>query len=187
MYSDHIRGILLAAVAVLCLFAVQAHALDLKAPPLTPLAEDGIHDPAVETINTLQDPARAMQALPKDRRGEVNWVQTLERGLIAPRKSVTGDPWAEYLMQPMDLDILMTNTAEMPHVLFPHRQHTEWLTCSNCHPAIFIPQRDANPINMTRVLRGEFCGRGHDKVAFSLWTCERCHSVPHEKSPKPWW
>lgn len=188
MYLSRIRGAVLATAAALCLlYALQAPAFDLKAPPLTPLAEDGIHDPAVESIHILQDPSKSMQALPKDRRGEVNWVQTLERGLIAPRKSVTGDEWEEYLMRPMDLDILMTNTAEMPHVLFPHYQHTEWLTCSNCHPAIFTPQRGANAMTMTRVLRGEFCGRCHDKVAFSLWTCERCHSVPHDKSPDRWW
>jgi hypothetical protein len=23
-------------------------------------------------------------------------------------------------------------------------------------------------------------------VAFALWTCERCHSVPHEGTPKRW-
>ncbi len=172
----------------LCLGYAQAvTALDLHAPPMTPLAEDGIHDPLVESIHSLQDPKTSMKDFPKDRRGEVDWVRTLRQGLIQPRKSATGDPWETALMSPMNIDILMTNTAEMPHVLFPHYQHTEWLTCSNCHPAIFIPQRRGNPINMTRILSGEFCGRCHDKVAFSLWTCERCHSVPHEKSPAKWW
>ena len=189
--SDRITGRaaapLLLALA-LCLLPVQpAPALDLQAPPMTPLAEDGIHDPDVESINSLQDPKVSMKDFPKDRRGEVNWVKTLSQGLIQPRKSVKGDPWEEEIMRTMDLDILMTNTAEMPHVLFPHFQHTEWLTCSNCHFEIFIPQRRANPISMTRILKGEFCGRCHDKVAFSLWTCERCHSVPHPKSPPKWW
>lgn len=174
-------------VLAIALVSSSADALDLQAPPLTPLAEDGIHDPAVETIERLQDPKRSMKDFPKDRRGEVNWVETLKQGFIAPRKSVTGDSWENHLMRPMPLDILMTNTAQMPHVLFPHYQHTEWLACGNCHPDIFIPQRDANPISMTRILRGEFCGRCHDKVAFSLWTCERCHSVTHDKSPGKWW
>jgi c(7)-type cytochrome triheme protein len=160
---------------------------DLEAPPLTPLAEDGIHDPDGQTIGVLQEPARALKDFPKDRRGEVNWVKALEQGFINPRKSVNDDPWEKELMKPMDMNILFTNTASMPHVLFPHRQHTEWLACSNCHPAIFIPQRDANPITMTRILNGEFCGRCHDKVAFSLWVCERCHSVPHKGSPPKWW
>jgi c(7)-type cytochrome triheme protein len=164
----------------------EAAALDLKAPPLSPLAEDGIHDPSGEAINTLQNPAEAMKDFPKDRRGEVNWVQALDQGLIHPRKSRTDDPWENELMQPMDMNILMKATADMPYVLFPHRQHTEWLACGNCHPDIFIPQKDANPITMTKILNGQFCGRCHDKVSFALWTCERCHSVPHGTVGK-WW
>lgn len=164
----------------------EAFALDLKAPPLSPLAEDGIHDPTGEAINILQDPAQSMKDFPKDKRGEVNWVKALDQGIINPRKSRTDDPWENALMQPMDMNILMTATADMPYVLFPHRQHTEWLACSNCHTEIFIPQKDANPITMTKILNGQYCGRCHDKVSFSLWTCERCHSVPHGSVGK-WW
>lgn len=182
-------SMLAAAVVILVDLAAQeaAMALDLKAPPLVPLAEDGIHDPAGEAIDVLQNPMESMRNFPKDRRGEVDWVRALEEGYINPRKSLTGDPWEAVVMRPMDMDILMTNTMQMPYVLFPHRQHTEWLACSNCHPAIFIPQKDANPITMTKVLNGQFCGRCHDKVSFALWTCERCHSVPHEDSPEKWW
>ena len=75
----------------------------------------------------------------------------------------------------------------MPWVRFPHKPHTKWLACSNCHPAIFLPQEGANDISMNKVLRGEYCGVCHDKVAFSLFVCERCHSVPHEGSGKKWW
>ncbi|MGE3481017.1 MAG: hypothetical protein AB7K73_06365, partial [Gammaproteobacteria bacterium] len=99
-----------------------AAALDLKAPPLSPLAEDGIHDPTGEAINILQDPAESMKAFPKDKRGEVDWVRALDQGVIKPRKSRTDDPWENALMQPMDMNILMTSTADMPYVLFPHRQ-----------------------------------------------------------------
>lgn len=175
-------------VTLLGLGAEQAAlALNLEAPPLVPLAEDGIHDPNGEAIDVLQNPMESMKDFPKDRRGEVDWVRALEEGYINPRKSRTGDPWEAAVMRPMDMDILMTNTMQMPYVLFPHKQHTEWLACSNCHPKIFIPQKDANPINMTKVLNGQYCGRCHDKVSFALWTCERCHSVPHENSPEKWW
>jgi len=178
-----------ASVALTLLYTLpvpEATALDLKAPPLSPLAEDGIHDPSGEAINSLQDPAQSMKDFPKDKRGEVDWVKALDQGVIKPRKSRTDDPWENALMQPMDMNILMTSTADMPHVLFPHRQHTEWLACSNCHSEIFIPQKDVNPITMTKILNGQYCGRCHDKVSFSLWTCERCHSVPHGAVGK-WW
>ncbi len=176
-----------AAAACLLLAASGAGALDLKAPPLTPLSEDGIHDPSGEAIDVLQNPLESMKKFPKDRRGEVDWVKALQEGYITPRKSRTGDPWEEALPMEMDLDIIMKNTMQMPWVRFPHKPHTQWLACSNCHPKIFIPQENANPISMTKVLRGQYCGRCHDKVSFSLFVCERCHSVPHKGSPPPWW
>ena len=146
------------------------------------LYDDGKHDASNDAIAVLQDPTVALKDFPLDRRQQVNWVKTLEQGLIEPRPSLTGT--GEMLV--MDMDILFTNTKDMPYVRFPHLQHTRWLDCSNCHPKIFIPRRGANPVSMNKVLRGEFCGVCHDKVAFSLFICERCHSVPHEGSGK-WW
>jgi c(7)-type cytochrome triheme protein len=144
---------------------------------------DGIHDTQVNSIATLQDPTKALADFPRDRRNQVDWVAALDQGLIEPRADVLG----ETQMQTMDLDILMKNTQYMPWVKFPHLQHTKWLACSNCHPDIFIPKQDANPISMNKVLRGEYCGVCHDKVAFALFICERCHSVPHEGSGEKWW
>lgn len=153
-----------------------------------PLVEDRIHDPTNEAITVLQQPVAALAEFPLDRRGLVNWVKALDKGIIEPRKSRDGDPYGGgEVMLEMDMNIIMTSTANMPYVKFPHLAHTRWLACSNCHPKIFIPQKDANPINMTEVLSGQFCGRCHGKVAFPLWTCERCHSVPHSNSPAAWW
>jgi c(7)-type cytochrome triheme protein len=143
---------------------------------------DGIHDPANDAIAVLQDPTKALARFPRDRRHQVDWVAALDQGLIAPRADLLG----ESQMQTLDLDIIMKNTQYMPYVRFPHLPHTKWLACSNCHPDIFIPKEDANPISMNKVLRGQYCGRCHDKVAFALFICERCHSVPHEGSGK-WW
>ncbi len=150
--------------------------------PLESLHDDGKHDESNDAFAVLQDPTVAMRDFPVDRRQQVNWVKTLDNGLIEPRASLDGK--GEMLV--MDMDILFTNTKDMPNVRFPHLQHTRWLDCSNCHPRIFIPRRGANPISMNKVLRGEYCGVCHDKVAFSLFVCERCHSVPTEASGK-WW
>lgn len=165
-----------------------AGALPDSPPPMTPLADDGIHDPANPAIANLQNPKESMADFPKDRRGEVNWVRALREGFINPRRSVSGNDYAgAEVMQTLDMDILFTNTQQMPHVRFPHLAHTEWLACSNCHPAIFEPRRGANPISMEKILKGEYCGRCHDKVSFSLFNCERCHSVPHAGSGPAWW
>jgi len=147
------------------------------------LAEDGIHDPANEAIKTLQEPSEAMSAFPLDRRGGVDWVKAINLGIIDPRADLKG----EQEMMVMDMDIMFTDTGNMPWVRFPHRAHTQWLACTNCHPAIFEPRKGANNPSMDGILAGEHCGRCHDKVAFALWVCERCHSVPHENSPPKWW
>ena len=81
----------------------------------------------------------------------------------------------------------MKNTAEMPHVKFPHDSHTQWLACSNCHDKIFVPKAGANAINMTKIFQGEYCGVCHDRVAFTtMFACERCHSVL-QPGAKAWW
>ena len=144
---------------------------------------DGIHDPLNEALAVLQDPTQAMADFPRDRRGEVDWVASLAEGLINPRADLQGETEMEIL----DMDILMKGTQFMPWVLFPHERHTRWLDCSNCHDEIFKPEMGANDIDMNAVLAGEFCGVCHGKVSFSLFICERCHSVPHPGSGEKWW
>ncbi|WP_455202931.1 c(7)-type cytochrome triheme domain-containing protein [Kaarinaea lacus] len=147
------------------------------------LAEDGIHDPENDAIVVLQEPSDAMAAFPQDRRGGVDWVRAIQLGIIAPRADVKG----ETQMVTMDMDIMFKDTGSMPWVKFPHLAHTQWLACDNCHPNIFVPKKGANNPSMDGILAGEHCGRCHDKVAFALWICERCHNTPHENSPEKWW
>ncbi len=140
--------------------------------------EDGIHDPSNDTVKVLQQPFEAMGEFPRDDQGIIDWVKVLDQGLIDPRANLDGTEE----MFPVDFDIIFRNTASMPNVRFPHRQHTEWLTCANCHPAIFIPQKGANPVSMSAIIQGEYCGVCHGKVAFPpTMNCGRCHSVAREK------
>jgi c(7)-type cytochrome triheme protein len=146
--------------------------------------EDGIHDPDNEALATLQDPVEALEGFPRSSSATVDWVRALQIGLIEPRTRIdeAGPPMAE-----LDFTIVMAETREMPYVRFPHKAHTQWLDCSNCHPAIFIPQAGANPITMGAILQGEYCGRCHGRVAFSIYECERCHNVMHSVAPVRWW
>ena len=138
---------------------------------VVPIAEDGIHDPKGEAVHTLQSPAEAMLNFPRDDRGIINWVETLDQGVINPRTGLTGNE----KMHAVDFDVIFQNTASMPYVRFPHRPHTIWLTCQNCHPGIFIPQRGSNPVTMAAIMAGEYCGVCHGKVAFPPYECNRCH------------
>lgn len=145
---------------------------------VVPLAEDGIHDPTNQAVvKVLQEPVEAMADFPRDDKGIINWVTALQQGMVDPRKSLTGNEE----MYPTDFDVIFKNTGSMPHVRFPHKPHTEWLTCANCHPAIFLPQKGGNPITMSQIIEGKYCGVCHGKVAFPpTMNCGRCHSVPRE-------
>jgi c(7)-type cytochrome triheme protein len=146
-------------------------------------ADDGIHDGANDGTHVLQPPLIAYEGLPSSNFGNyVDWVKSLNDGLLKPRYD-RFDPKVEPLV--MDLDIVREVKASVPDVVFPHKPHTQWLHCSNCHPKIFIPQRNANVINMSAILLGQKCGVCHGKVSFPITTksCKMCHS---KEKPKDW-
>ena len=146
-------------------------------------AKSHSYDPAGPGFKLLQAPREALLAFPADANGDIDWVQVLASRLISPRADLHGNAQIRIL----DLDIVMKRTKDMPWVLFPHRQHSEWLACSNCHPRPFAESAGANEMDMDSIMRGEHCGLCHDRVSFSIFRCERCHSLPHGDSPPPWW
>ena len=147
--------------------------------------EDGIHDTENEATFKLQPPKEAFSGLPTTEFGNhVDWVKAIDEGKLKPRWDRIDSNEEPFVM---DLDIVRPVKASVPDVVFPHRQHTEWLFCSNCHPAIFIPQKGANQINMSAILLGQKCGVCHGKVSFPVETktCKKCHSKPKPKDWKP--
>ncbi len=143
-----------------------------------PLVKDGMHDPASPSLKLLQEPAVALSPLPADRVGnQVNWVAALDQGRINPRTNI----FPETKVRVLDTDILLNLRGGMPIVRFPHRQHTLWLDCSNCHEHLFKPNAGANKFSMRLMLQGEQCGVCHGAVAFPLTACERCHNTPRSQ------
>lgn len=141
-----------------------------NAPPTT----DGIHDAAAFGTALLQSPRDAFAQLPKSTAGNfINWSQAVADGTLNPRYNIN-DPTQGPIV--FDLNIVREVKGSMPNVVYPHKQHTEWLDCANCHPAIFIPLKGANNISMASILMGEKCGVCHGKVAFPVSECRRCHS-----------
>ncbi|MBL8343224.1 MAG: hypothetical protein JNL30_17290 [Rubrivivax sp.] len=138
------------------------------------LQDDGVHDPRSPAMAQLQQPAEALAPLPRDTAGnQVNWVQALDSGAIAPRSTLLDSA----PVRTRDDSFLISRFGSMPAVRFPHRQHTLWLDCANCHEALFKSQRGANRYSMSAILEGEQCGVCHGAVAFPLTECNRCHSV----------
>jgi c(7)-type cytochrome triheme protein len=179
------------AVFILMLFLVskESYSADpnqfnrLLAPPSKrnpPPPLDGIHDAQGPGAALLQTPKSAFDILPKSKSGNyVDWVKALDEKKIEPRYD-RNDPTVQPIV--MDLNIVREVKGSMPNVVYPHKQHTEWLDCSNCHPAIFIPQKGANNISMAAILLGEKCGVCHGKVAFPVSECRRCHSQPKKQA-----
>jgi c(7)-type cytochrome triheme protein len=154
---------------ILCLISTAA------AAQWTPLERDQVHDPANPALKSLQEPAQALSTLPRDNAGNlVDWMRALNQRVITPRAKLDADA-------PVRLredDILLNLRGGMPIVRFPHRSHTQWLDCSNCHEHLFKSQAGANRLSMFQILQGEQCGVCHGAVSFPLTECMRCHNTP---------
>jgi c(7)-type cytochrome triheme protein len=139
-----------------------------------PPAEDGIHDPESRGTQMLLPPRDAFDSLPKSKSGNrVDWVTALASGKIQPRSDRTD---VDKKPAVLDFNVVREVKGSMPDVVYPHKQHTEWLDCTNCHPSIFIPAKGANAISMASILMGKQCGVCHGKVAFPVSECRKCHS-----------
>lgn len=156
-------------------------ALAASTGPWVPLEKDGVHDPSGPGIKLLQQPGEALSALPRDTAGNlVRWVQALESGAINPRTNL----FQGTEVRVRDQDIIISKYGSMPAVKFPHRQHTLWLDCNNCHNHLFVDKIGANKFSMMAILNGEQCGLCHGAVAFPLTECNRCHSIPNNQLPR---
>ncbi len=145
------------------------------------LKQDGVHDPDGPGIKLLQQPGEALKNLPPDSAGnQVHWIRALREGVISPRPYI--DP--AFKDRRLDKDVYLDLYGSMPSVRFPHKAHTEWLDCTNCHDQIFLPKRNANKISMFLILQGQQCGICHGAVAFPLTECRRCHSMDNNEAQR---
>lgn len=126
---------------------------------------------------------KVIALMPKDAAGRVDWVQALKAGTIAPRPSHDPKGPAQAVL---DLDLELTGSgSRVFKARYPHASHTAWLSCSNCHPAIFPLSRKAGStvITMGKIRAGEYCGACHGSVAFPVdRECPRCHTAIPAKS-----
>ncbi len=137
-----------------------------------------------EKAGQMEHPAAMELArLPKDQYGLVDWAAAIKNGNIKPWDSLEPGAMAA---PPFNLDIVIqTKSNFMADVVFPHYVHTLWLTCTNCHTSIFQMKAGGNPgMTMAKIAAGEYCGACHNRVAFPLTDCNRCHVKPKEAAKK---
>ena len=123
----------------------------------------------IETAKSWDEAKKTLPAAD----GMVDWSKALSQGVIAPRAGI--DPKTEdQAVLPLDVELIPA-TGEMFKAIFPHKTHTEWLSCPNCHTGIFQMAKGADAITMEKINSGQYCGVCHGKVAFPATTCGRCH------------
>ncbi|WP_206485986.1 DUF1566 domain-containing protein [Thalassotalea sp. G2M2-11] len=139
---------------------------------------DGVHaltNPDVTKLQTYED---TLSFLPKDSSGHPDWAKALNQQLIEPRSHKYADQAEQMII--WQQDIIYKDTATMPWVVFPHKTHTQWLSCKNCHEKLFSSSQNKANISMASIYMGNHCGACHGRVAFNVNTCERCHSIAHD-------
>jgi c(7)-type cytochrome triheme protein len=177
-----VRWLLNFLVLLLTVSTVWGNVASAQARAWKPLAKDGVHDPKSPAIGVLQEPGQALAKLPADTAGNyVKWVEALEKGAIAPRTNIK----PETVIRLREDSIVISKFGSMPAVTFPHRQHTLWLDCSNCHESLFVSKAGANKFRMQKILDGEQCGVCHGAVAFPLTECNRCHNTSNASLQRP--
>lgn len=78
-------------------------------------------------------------------------------------------------------DVVINRQAEkngMRPVIFPHWFHRIRFRCKVCHAELgFRMKAGSNPITMTDIIDGKFCGACHNNdIAWSPENCDLCHS-----------
>lgn len=117
-------------------------------------------------------------ALPMTATGNgVDWGEGIRRKILKPLTYI------KKKSQDMKFDKELTLEAEMsiiPPAVFPHKAHTAWLDCDNCHPDLFNIQKKGTHFSMEEILKGNYCGVCHLSVAFPMDECRKCHPAMRE-------
>lgn len=117
---------------------------------------------------------------PRSRLGNgVDWEEAEAKGLIKPVDFLEGVSFKRPSLK-MEREVSIESRGTwMPDVMFSHKKHALWNGCEVCHPEIFPSTKSGTvKYSMFQISNGEYCGVCHDKVAFPLLDCQKCHIKP---------
>ncbi|HWR58907.1 MAG TPA: c(7)-type cytochrome triheme domain-containing protein [Thermodesulfovibrionales bacterium] len=104
---------------------------------------------------------------------QIDWVKALNKRLIDPKRSLSGNIKTIVLSKTL---ILRAEMSGISPAIFPHKTHEQWMDCSDCHPELFnIKKKTTATLRMKNMINGESCAVCHLRVAFPLNDCQRCH------------
>ena len=111
--------------------------------------------------------------------GSIDWEEAETQGRIRPVDHVEGVSIRRPALK-MDKEISIESRGTwMSDVLFSHKKHAIWNGCEVCHPEIFPSTKHGTvKYTMMEISAGGYCGVCHQKVAFPIADCERCHVKP---------
>ena len=98
-----------------------------------------------------------------------------------------------YAEQNEPLEIIMNSKLESMEkagvgaVAYPHKLHSMWYECGECHPKVFAEKNGSSDINMNKIISEQFCGSSgchNSAYAFPLYLCENCHEIPEDSEKK---
>jgi c(7)-type cytochrome triheme protein len=137
-----------------------------KVQPIVIVQEEVIKPPEVDWSGIYQ-------ALPRDKKGMVDWMRALDEKTITPKPGIAADAVEAKVM---DGDIeFFNNGTPGKTATFRHATHTQWLSCKNCHPAVFKKADENLQFTHDDMDAGKYCGACHFKVVVVQSGCNGCH------------
>jgi len=119
------------------------------------------------------------RTMPRDGADLIDWLEAERRAFSPPTDQVEGISLAADRLRVDRNFSIGTLGTWLGEVAFDHSKHARWSGCEGCHPEIFpSTRRGASRWRMKDIVAGEACGACHNKVAFPLDRCLRCHERP---------
>jgi c(7)-type cytochrome triheme protein len=120
------------------------------------------------------------QKMPKAAFGNgINWEEAESKGLIKLVDFLQGVSIQRQPLKAQRDFSVEVKASWIGEVIFSHKKHAVWNGCEVCHPEIFPSvQKGTVRYSMFEIAEGQYCGVCHDRVAFPLLECQRCHTKP---------
>ena len=114
--------------------------------------------------------------LPLLRGNLIDWEKAEAEGKITPIDILEGVSFKRDPLKAQEDFGIEVGKWRRSDVIFSHKKHVVWNGCAVCHPLIFpITKKGTIKYSMNQIREGEYCGVCHDRVAFSVWLCYKCH------------